>query len=147
MIFYKTLFLILLSINFCNAQTRITGKLINKEKEPIENANILIFNFKTDNIISFSISNKNGEYSIIYPNELKDSIKVEISCLGYKNLIYNLKVDSNYELNFILEYSETSLPDVRVITKSKPISAQGDTISYNTKSFTDSSDRVIIDVL
>jgi hypothetical protein len=147
MIFYKTLFLIFLSVNICNAQGRITGKVINKEKEPIENANIVIFNFKTDNIISFSISNKNGEYSIIYPNELKDSIKIELSCLGYKNLIYNLKVDSNYKLNCILEYSETSLPDVRVITKSKPISAQGDTISYNTKSFSDSSDRVIIDVI
>jgi len=147
MIFNKTLFFLLFSINICNAQNQITGKIVNKEKAPIEGSNILIYNIKTDNIISFSVSNKKGEFSIKYPNEIKDSIKIEVSCLGYKNSINNLKIDSNFELNFILEYSETSLPDVRVLTKSKPISAQGDTITYNTKSFIDSSDRVIIDVI
>jgi hypothetical protein len=137
------LILLLFGLNTFS-QTVIKGHLKNETDKPVENANIILYEKKSDNIVAYSLSDQKGNF-IISLNDNTDSLRLEVSLIGFDKLVKSIINKQVHNLNLTLHPSITILPDV--VIKQEPIQISGDTISYNTKSFSDKSDRVIIDVI
>lgn len=117
----------------------------NKTNETLPNAHVKLIDEK-GSIISYCITNNNGEYSIRSNSPQPDTpLWLEVTYLGYKK--QQAKVIDNVRIyNFSLETEPFILPEIEV--KSKPqIYAVGDTIRYDVASFTQKEDRSIGDVL
>jgi len=128
---------------FSFSQTKMSGKIFDKDNSPLQGANIVITKPKGNIILTYAITANNGEYSLNINSEL-DSLQINVSYIGYakQSRIFSNK---NQTLNFNLLESTEKLKEV--IIKSSPITKRGDTISYNVNSFKDQKDRVIADVL
>ncbi len=140
-------FFLFFSFHFCDGQNVISGTVSNTLGKPLESANILVYQIETGNIVAFGISDKQGFFMISFESSKNDSLKLVASCLGYNYTTRIIKTEKSQKINFSLDPGATDLPEITVNSKPKPISGQGDTITYNTRSFVDSSDRVIIDVI
>ncbi len=133
----------LLSFSFSFSQTKINGKIIDKDNTSLQGASIVVTKIKGNIILTYAISDSNGEYSLNIKSKL-DSLKINVSYIGYakqSKLITNKK----QILNFNLLESTEKLKEV--IVKSASITKRGDTISYSVNVFKDQKDRVIADVL
>ncbi|TAG42850.1 MAG: hypothetical protein EAZ31_05375 [Cytophagia bacterium] len=129
------------------AQT-IIGKVQNIDNQAIKLANILI---KENNEISEFTMARNGEYKIILQKNYTKLV-VEVNANGYEILtqtIDNIEKDKIYTFDFILQKQEevVNLEEVTIKAPPKPIEVQDDTTKYNVKSFTDGTERKIIDVI
>lgn len=141
---YPVLLILLLSGLNIFSQTVIKGRLKNESDKPVENANLILYERKSDNIVAYSVSDQKGNFTISFTDS-SDSLRLEISLLGFDKLVRSIVNKKVENLTFALHPAITTLPDV--VIKQAPIQISGDTISYNTKSFSDKSDRVIIDVI
>lgn len=112
--------------------------------KPIVGANVVLHNIKTDYIEAYTVSDNNGIFSLKYLNE--DSLNLEVTCLGYEKLEIKITGRLDRFLTLELKAIELQLQDVN-IQKIRPITLKNDTIVYNTKMFSDKSDRVIIDII
>jgi TonB-dependent SusC/RagA subfamily outer membrane receptor len=81
--FNKILFLLLLVFSFSNAQTVLSGKVLNYKKKPVVNASIYL-----DSIDSNVVTNKEGEFSLTVPEKVK-TIKVHSKKYGWLSSSYN----------------------------------------------------------
>lgn len=81
--FNKILFLLLLTCSFSNAQTALTGKVLNYKKKPVADASIYL-----DTIDSNVVTNKDGEFSLTVPEKVK-IIKVHSKKHGWLSSSYN----------------------------------------------------------
>lgn len=90
--FDKILFLLLLVCSFGNAQTVLTGKVLNYKKKPVANASIYL-----DTIDSNVVTNKDGEFSLTVPEKVK-TIKVYAKKYGWLSSAYTneTKIDFMY---------------------------------------------------
>ena len=126
----------------------VIGVVTDKLQQPIQSANVLLMKVGTGTIISYSITNKKGEYKLQSGIKFfKDSFYVQVQSFGFAN--QRLSITSvSQSINFVLEPEITFLPNVTVQAKKpKPISAQGDTITYQVADFKNPTDRVISDVI
>lgn len=112
---------------------------------PIGNVNVVLVNSKADTIISYTSTDINGNFTIKY-NNIVDSLRLDLSCIGYEGqkifLVKSYKQNLNLQLKILIE----ELEEV-IIEEARSIYKKGDTINYNVKSFADRTDRVIIDVI
>ncbi|MBC6109588.1 TonB-dependent receptor [Pedobacter fastidiosus] len=139
------LFIVFIFCSFVSySQSIIKGKIKSGQNDFVENANIILFKNNSDEVISYSISNEKGDFLISYPSSA-DSLRLEINCIGFAKLTKFLSNKPNQIINFSLQTAVNILPDV--VVRQKSIQLNGDTISYNAKSFSDKSDRVILDVI
>jgi TonB-dependent SusC/RagA subfamily outer membrane receptor len=81
--FNKILFFVLLVCSFGNAQTVLTGKVLNYKKKPVADASIYL-----DTIDSNIVTNKDGEFSVTVPEKVK-TIKVHSKKYGWLSSSYN----------------------------------------------------------
>lgn len=146
----KNLFLIILvcALN-CKAQ-KVKGT-VSDLIEPVPFVNVVVKEFKTPTIIySYTTTDENGFYELQLPNEA-DSLIVEVTSpfhdIQQKNFFNNLSKSESRILNFNLQKRITSLKEVLIKAKEKPISKNGDTTNYNPSSFKDGTERVIEDLL
>ena len=75
--FYKIVFFLLV-FSFANAQTILSGKVLNYKKKPVTNASIYL-----DTIDSNVVTNKDGEFSLTVPEQVK-IIKVHSKKYGWQ---------------------------------------------------------------
>jgi hypothetical protein len=141
---YLVLLAVLLFGSDAVAQTVISGNLKNELNAVVENANVIIYEKKSDDIVAYSVSDEKGNFSLLF-NSNADSLKLEVSLVGYEKVAVFLANKKGQTINLILKSAINLLPDV--IIKEEAIQVKGDTISYNARSFSDKSDRVIIDVI
>ena len=141
---YLVLLAVLLFGGDSVAQTVISGNLKNELTNVVENANVILYENKSDDIVAYSVSDEKGNFSLSF-NSASDSLKLEVSLIGYEKVTVFLANKKGQKINLVLKPAINLLPDV--IIKEEAIQAKGDTISYNTRSFSDKSDRVIIDVI
>lgn len=125
------------------SQTKISGKIIDKDNLPLQGASIVISKIRGNIILTYAISNNNGEYSLNINSKL-DFLQINVSYIGYAKQS-KLIANKNQTLNFNLLESSEKLKEV--IIKSSSITKKGDTISYNVNAFKGQKDRVIADVL
>ncbi len=112
---------------------------------------VVVKKFRTPNtILKYTTTNENGVYEIKLP-AYEDSLVVEVSSPSHellqKNLFGTLNKNGITTLNFNLQKRITSLQEVLIKAKEKPITVKGDTTTYNPDSFKDGSEKVIEDLL
>ncbi len=140
---YIFCFSLLLLPIFLFSQIKITGKITDENNKILQGANIIVTETDKDVILTYSISNNKGVYSLNYNSKL-DSLKVSVSYIGYVKQSKTIS-NKNQILNFKLLESSEKLKEV--IIKSAPITKKGDTINYSVNAFKEQKDRVIADVL
>ena len=87
--FYKIVFFLLV-FSFANAQTILSGKVLNYKKKPVTNASIYL-----DTIDSNVVTNKDGEFSLTVPEQVK-IIKVHSKKYGWLSSAYNKETKMDF---------------------------------------------------
>lgn len=138
---FNTFFLLLVSISY--SQNTIKGKVINQDKQIIENASITIEDPSDNSVLAFAISDKYGDYILdIESTNLK--LNIVITAINYGKIIQSVNSKSQI-LNFTLKNKITELEEVKIDIKE--IQKRGDTLTYDLKSFEGKEDRTLSDVL
>jgi TonB-dependent SusC/RagA subfamily outer membrane receptor len=121
--FNKILFLLLLVFSLGNAQTVLTGKVLNYKKKPVANASIYL-----DTIDSNVVTNKDGEFSLTVPEKVK-TIKVHAKKYGWLSSAYN----NETKMDFMYLESDKS-KDEKGASNPQSLSLEKDknTITYRT---------------
>jgi TonB-dependent SusC/RagA subfamily outer membrane receptor len=119
----KILLLLLLAFSFSNAQTVLSGKVLNYKKKPVVNASIYL-----DSIDSNVITNKEGEFSLTVPEKVK-TIKVHSKKYGWLSSSYN----NETKMDFVYLESDKSKNE-KVASNPQSLSLEKDknTITYRT---------------
>ena len=144
----KVLILILASLfsNIIFSQT-LKGKIQNTLKEPIS-ANILIKNSENKNLISeFFKTDDNGDFTAVL-EENYTKIYFEITAMGYEKIadsIISPSKNRTYNLNYILNEKITELQEV--IVSQEKFEIEGDTVSFNPRSYKDGTERKVEDLI
>ena len=111
-------------------QTVFEGKIIDKNtKESIPFANIFVQN-STQGVIS----NEDGIFKFYFPNSVE---KIEVSHIGYKSQIFDVKLIQKESITIFLEPDEMALEEV--IVTNKPINQILAGILSNSKNQLDKS--------
>lgn len=139
----KILWIIILFSNCVFSQIVIKGKIEDKNGNTISKANILIYKKATENIITYNISDNNGNYSISFPSSYEE-VDIQVRCMGYETITETIE-NKSVTKNFTLIEKVFDLKEI--IVKTSPIRQKGDTIKYFVNSFSKEQDRSIGDVL
>lgn len=127
----------------CFSQTKISGNLKTEKGSPVSGVSVTITEFDTDNILNYSISDINGDFSISVKNK-EEQLQINVRSMGFKTVAK--KIDNKTQiLDFVLKEEITELKEV--VIKNSAITRKGDTINYSVNSFTKLEDRTIADVL
>ncbi|WP_369048175.1 outer membrane beta-barrel protein [Tenacibaculum sp. UWU-22] len=142
---------VLLFTNFIFSQSypfKITGKIISdSEKQPIESATIHIERVKDSSVVSYTISNEKGNFSLEGKSFFKD-LKLFVSFVGmadYSKPI-TLGEKSVFNLNEI-HLKENNVLNEVVIKSRAPITIKKDTLEFNVKSFKTKKEASVEDLL
>jgi hypothetical protein len=139
------IFINLLIVFTTFSQTVIKGAIKDNTGKPLEMANVIAINLTDASMEGYSITDTDGKYSIKIKN--KGDIELKVSYLGYDSQSKILVVEEGEIIkNFILEESKSDLEPVE-ITYEMPVTIKGDTIVYNTDSFTTGKEKKLGDVL
>lgn len=123
-------------------QISVTGIIIDTEtNEPLVGASVILRNAE-GKIKKYATSNTNGKFTLSTP-DIK-GYSLDVSMMGFAK--QTVKLDSvQLPVTIVMEPSATMLKEVAV--KADRIREQGDTITYNVRSFAQAQDRSIGDVL
>lgn len=121
---FKIIFLFFLVFSFANAQTILTGKVLNYKNKPVTNASIYL-----DTINSNVVTNKDGEFNLTVPEKVKN-IKVYSKKYGWLSSPYTneTKMDFIY-LEKVKPQEEKTIADK---SKSLEVDKDKNTVSYRT---------------
>jgi hypothetical protein len=148
----KLLLLVLLisSTFICQAQNHIIvkGKVIDStDKSPIEFATVSIINGADSSLISYTVTDKLGEFSLT-SLPLHKSLKILISFFNYQ------KFKSSFIFNKaeihdmgIISLSAKILNEVSISGERPPISIKKDTVEFNSEAFKTRPNAVIEELL
>lgn len=110
----------------------------------LEMANVMLINKQTKAMEGYSITNGSGKYQLNAPANTVLILKV--SYIGYLPFEEELTLGTtNIQKNIVLDQG-TQLNEIEIV-KEMPVSIKGDTIVYNTDSFTTGTERKLEDVL
>ena len=141
----KTFLIVFLcSINILFSQIKFDGVVKDSIGNPLELANIIVLDQKTNTLDSYSITDEKGYYS--FELEKNTNYKFQVSYIGMNSFeeIINIK-ESNITRDFLLQ-ADNALDEVE-LTYEMPVTIKGDTIVYNADSFKNGSERKLEDVL
>ncbi len=114
---------------------------------PLEFANVIASNKAEGTLESYGITDGQGRYRLSLTSGITYDLK--ISYLGLKSELLELTVAEDaqdMERDFVLKSDPNQLDDVELVYE-MPVSIKGDTIVYNTDSFTNGTERKLGDVL
>lgn len=144
-LFIYVLLLIPFLTEFCQASTiskvDLRGIIKERDGEVVPGVMVTIKDNGNKNV-TYTISNDKGIFSLSVPKELDGTI--HFSCIGFKELIIPLNQFKN-NADYILSEEAFQLNEITV--RVPPITAKGDTLTYNVNSFRDASDRTIEDII
>ncbi|MDO6491348.1 MULTISPECIES: outer membrane beta-barrel protein [unclassified Cellulophaga] len=117
----KTIFILLLGVISTQAQNKILGK-ITENNLPLEYANVILYNQSTKEVVTGTISDKQGVYAF---NSIKNgTYYIEVSMLGFKTKTSKeFQLSTDKELNFTLNEEAESLNEV-VVKSKRPVIRQ-----------------------
>lgn len=142
----KKAFVFLLFL-FCSAflaqNVKIEGVVFD-EIGPLEMANVMIINTKTGAMEGYSITASDGKYAISVPSNQSYTLKA--SYIGYQAFNEVIEVEKTSIKKDIKLIEGTTLDAIEII-KEMPVTIKGDTIVYNSDSFTNGTERKLEDVL
>lgn len=144
-------FTLLLATNIFSQsyQFKITGKINSKkEKKSIEAATVYLERSKDSTVISYTISNDKGLFSLEGKSFYKD-LKLFISYIGMNTYSKSISLGNklNSDLGIINLKEESNLLNEIVIKSRAPITIKKDTLEFNVKSFKTKKDANVEDLL
>lgn len=124
------------------SQTKISGHVLDKSKQPVEGFVTMNLPGETA-MLSFSDIDERGLYALTY-NGKTDSLCIRVSGMMIGNYV-KVVPNRSQTVNFIVESREIELKEVDI--RADPVTVRGDTTDYLVASYTQQGDRVIGDVL
>lgn len=147
--FFLGFTLLCATISFAQSKSfKISGTLLSEEgKTPLESATIYIERVKDSSLVTYTISDKNGKFSLEGKTTDK-SLNVYISYVGYQTYLKNIILDkSEILLNTISLKTDANALDEVLIRSRAPITIKKDTLEFNVKSFNTKKDANVEDLL
>lgn len=145
---YISLFIIIIAPFLLIAQNvKLEGIIKNEAGEPLEMANVIAFKKGTKFLQSYSITDTKGNYKLSLEGNVAYTLKV--SYIGFDTQDVEVSTDNiseNLTKDIILKESNESLNTIE-ITYEMPVKIVGDTIVYNSDSFTTGTEKKLEDVL
>ncbi|WP_299679428.1 carboxypeptidase-like regulatory domain-containing protein [uncultured Dokdonia sp.] len=114
---------------------------------PLELANIIATNKAEGTLESYGITDAQGRYKLELA--VNTTYELKVSFLGLKSEIVDYTVSENAQddtKDFVLVSDPNQLDNVELVYE-MPVSVKGDTIVYNTDSFTNGNEKKLGDVL
>lgn len=132
-----------------NAQSDflLKGKILDlSSTKPLVGASVLIYNPIDSSIMSFAITNPEGNFSI-KASASQENALLEVKYIGYETKRLLLKdIEKGKSLKINLRPTSFSLNEV-VVEGKQSIKIQGDTITYNTANFSDSTELYVSELV
>lgn len=131
-----------------SAQSRISGRIIDKDSIPLTGAAILLLNQADSVYITGCVSDLNGQFKI--SNIKPDNYILSFSIMGFKkiNMLQQVMQNVNNELgNIVLEEDSYMLSNVTVIGRRPPVKIEPGKMTINLSSALLSTDRNILNAL
>jgi hypothetical protein len=142
--YFLTLFLCVFT-NAFSQNVSLKGIVRDSTGKGVEMANVIAINTATNGLDSYCVTNHSGLYKLsIKPNS---NYNIKVSFIGFKPAEFNFNssdVDGERDVSISEENSLLSEVDV---TYTMPVSVRGDTIVYDTDSFTTGTEKKLKDVL
>ena len=144
---YIYILLTVLSLTAQAQNVRVSGTVKDSIGTPLELANIIATRADTGEMETYAISNSEGRYQFTLPSGATYSLVA--SFLGLAPTTKDIKLEKNaadLNLDFVLMPAANQLDDVEIVYE-MPVVVRGDTIVYNTDSFTNGTEQKLGDVL
>lgn len=142
--------LLLCSLGFSQSYPfKISGKILaEKEKTPIEAATIHLEKANDSTVISYTISNEKGSFSL-EGKSFNKNVRLYVSFIGMDNYVKTISLEKNPTLNLgtIPLKETTNILDEIVVRSRAPITIKKDTLEFNVKSFKTKKDANVEDLL
>jgi hypothetical protein len=139
--------LLILPLLVFSQKIKVEGTVKDQSGNPLEMANVIAFKKGTNFLESYSITDSKGNYKLSLEDSNTYSLK--INYLGFEPKIIELVLTNSLNdvtQDIVLNEMSESLKEVQ-ISYEIPIKISGDTISYNTDSFTNGTEKKLEDVL
>lgn len=123
---------------------KVTGVLKDSEGNVLESANIMAVNIATKAMDSYNLTNDKGQFSLTL--KANTEYKIKAGYVGYapfEKIITTTKENMTFD---IVLSGSNEIEAVEII-KEMPVRISGDTIIYNSDSFTNGTEKKLEDVL
>lgn len=123
----------------------LTGTVKDSIGTGFEMANIIALNAETKALESYCVTNHKGNYKLSL--KINTSYNIKVSYLGCTPAEFNLSTKEADLTKNVTLFEENSLLNQVDVTYKMPVSVRGDTIVYDTDSFTTGTEKKLKDVL
>lgn len=142
--YFLTLFLCVF-MNAFSQNVSLKGIVRDSTGKGVEMANVIAINTETNGLDSYCVTNHNGLYKLsIKPNS---NYNIKVSFIGFKPMEFNFNSSDADGVRDVSISEENSLLSEVDVTYTMPVSVRGDTIVYDTDSFTTGTEKKLGDVL
>jgi hypothetical protein len=124
---------------------KITGVVVDSAGNSLQMANVIAYQ-KDKNLGAFGITNGEGRYQLL---DLKrdSTYVIKVSFLGLKTIEDTIKnVQTDLVINYVMMEGADQLDAVNIVYE-MPVTIKGDTIVYNSDSFTNGTERKLGELL
>jgi len=126
------------------SQIKLDGVVKDSLNQPLELANVIAINQKTNGLESFGFTDEQGKYKISLGKN--GTYKIQISYVGMKTFEEIISTKENEMTKDYTLQADNTLNEVE-ITYKMPVLVKGDTLIYNADSFMNGTERKLEDVL
>lgn len=143
--YFLLLYVLIIATFGVNGQIQITGKVLDKvDESPLPFSNIILYAHPDSSFIAFTQTDKFGDFKIS-TNHSYGQYRISISYLGYKS--QNYVIDRNEkDLIIYLETDEIVIDEI-LIKDRQAIKVKKDTLDYDIRKFSDSTELFLSDLL
>ncbi|MCL6295488.1 TonB-dependent receptor [Jejuia spongiicola] len=141
----KIIFVALLCLsNITYAQIKLQGVVKDSIGNPLELANVIAINQKTQALESYGITNEAGRYKLDLAKNTTYSLQISyIGMKAFKETISTKEIDIAKDVTLVVD----NALDAVELTYEMPVTVKGDTLIYNADSFKNGTERKLEDVL
>ena len=124
------------------ADTVITGRVRDKEGQPIEAAMVKLL--QADSLVSYTLTSAQGEYRINYADTGVPRLTLRFEHLSYQPLT---RIVPNQSQTLYVTLSSKSIALKEVVVQAPLVTLQGDTLSFRLSAFTGQGDVTLKDAM
>ncbi len=130
------------------SQERISGHVLDFNKDPVVGANIVVAN-EQEKILVYGFTNNHGFFSIDLPKDIPSKVLIIASGLGLETSRHLITIEPNkskYQVTFVLNENVEHLDEVTLEPNEK-IYRTGNVTKINVDAFRDGTEQTIEDIL
>ncbi len=137
--------IILITITTSAQNVQISGFVKDSLGNPLEMANVIAYKKGDNAMMGYGITNSQGKYKISVP--VNQTYNLKVSFIGLSVNPKSVSVTTtDVVADFVMNSQENSLDEVEIVYEI-PVVVKGDTLVYNTDSFTTGTEKKLEDVL